>query len=74
MLVGIGEADGDRYDEQLRLPTRLGGFGLVSAERIAPAAFLAGAECALRFSPAFSTVWSAAAELEQAWPVTARDR
>jgi hypothetical protein len=70
-LAGIGEADGDRYDEQIRLPTRLGGLGLVSAARIAPAAFLAGAECTLRFSPAFSAVWSAAAELEPAWPITA---
>ena len=69
-LAGIGEADGDRYDEQLRLPTRLCGLGLLSAERIAPAAFLAGAECTLRFSPAFSAVWSATAELEPAWPIT----
>ena len=71
MLAGIGEADGDRYDEQLRLPTKLGGLGLVSAERIAPAAFVAGAECTLRFSPAFSAVWRAAADLEPAWPITA---
>ena len=70
-LAGIGEADGDRYDEQLRLPTRLGGLGLLSAERIAPAAFLAGAECTLRFSPVFAAVWRAAAELEPAWPIAA---
>jgi hypothetical protein len=69
-LMGIGEADGARYDEQLRLPTRLGGLGLLSAERIAPAAYLAGAECTLRFSPAFSAVWSGAAQLEPAWPIT----
>jgi hypothetical protein len=69
-LVGIREADGDRYDEQLRSPVRLGGLGLLSAARIAPAAYLAGAECTLRSSPVFSTVWSAAGELESAWPIT----
>ena len=69
-LVGIREVDGDRYDEQLRLPTRLGGLGLLSAARIAPAAYLAGAECTLRSSPVFSTVWTAANELEPAWPIT----
>jgi hypothetical protein len=69
-LVGISETDGDRYDEQLRLPTRLGGLGLLSAQRIAPAAYLAGAECTLRFSHVFSAVWSGAAQLEPAWPIT----
>jgi hypothetical protein len=70
-LVGIREEDGDRYDEQLRWPARLGGFGLLSAVRIAPAAYLAGAECTLRSSPAFSAMWRAADELEPTWPLTA---
>ena len=69
-LVGICEADGDRYDEQLRLPGRLSGFGLVSAVRIAPAAYLAGAECTLRLSPVFSAAWSGEDALEAAWPMT----
>ena len=69
-LVGICEADGDRYDEQLRLPGRLSGFDLVSAVRIAPAAYLAGAECTLRLSPVFSAAWSGEDALEAAWPMT----
>jgi hypothetical protein len=69
-LVGIREIDGDRYDEQLQAPARLGGLGLVSATSIAPAAYLAGAECTLRSSPVFSTVWSGTDELEPAWPIT----
>jgi hypothetical protein len=73
-LVGIREVDGDRYDEQLRSPTRLGGLGLLSAARITPAAYLAGAECTLRSSPVFSTVWSAADELDPAWPITRASR
>ena len=70
-LAGIRAADGDRHDEQLRLPTRLGGLGLLSAERIAPAAFLAGAECTLRSSPVFATVWGGSDALEPVWPITA---
>jgi len=69
-LVGIREADGGRYDEELRLPVRFGGLGLLSAARIGPAAYLAGAECTLRSSPVFSTVWNTADELESAWPIT----
>jgi hypothetical protein len=69
-LVGIREVDGDRYDEQLRSPTKLGGLGLVSAAHIAPAAYLGGAECTLRSSPVFSTVWSGADELAPSWPIT----
>ncbi len=69
-LVGTREEDGDRYDEQLRWPARLCGFGLLSAVRIAPAAYLAGAECTLRSSPAFTAVWRDADELEPTWPLT----
>jgi len=69
-LVGIREVDGARYDEELRSPTKFGGLGLLSAARIAPAAYLAGAECTLRSSPVFSTVWSGADELEPSWPIT----
>ena len=69
-LVGICEADGDRYDEQLWWPGRLSGFGLVSAVCTAPAAYLAGAECTLRLSPVFSAVWSGGDALEAAWPMT----
>ena len=69
-LVGICEADGDRYDEQLRWSGRLSGFDLVSAVRIAPAAYLAGAECTLRLSPVFSAAWSGEDALEAAWPMT----
>ena len=69
-LVGICEADGDRYDEQLRWPARRSGFGLHSAVRIGPAAYLAGAECTLRSSPVFSTVWTGEDALEAAWPMT----
>lgn len=69
-LVGIREVDGDHYDEQLRSPTKFDGFGLLSAARIAPAAYLAGAECTLRSSPVFSAVWSGAVELEPSWHIT----
>ena len=69
-LVGVREVDRDRYDEQLRWPTADGGFGLHSAEHIASAAYLAGAECTLRSSPVFTTVWSGADWLEPAWPIT----
>jgi hypothetical protein len=69
-LVGIREVDGDRYDEQLQSAARDCGFGLHPAVRIAPAAYLAGAECTLRSSPVFATVWSGDDGLEPAWPVT----
>jgi hypothetical protein len=70
-LVGIRAVDGDRYDEQLQWPARLGGFGLLSAVRIAPAAYLAGAECTLRSSPVFSEEWGKQdGRLEAAWPIT----
>jgi hypothetical protein len=65
-IIGVTECDGDRYDRQLRWRMRNGGFGLTSAVDIAPAAFLAGVECALRRSPAFSSVWSGAIPLESA--------
>jgi hypothetical protein len=35
-LVGVNAAQGDRYDEQLRWPLHIGGFGLTSAVEIAP--------------------------------------
>jgi hypothetical protein len=70
-LVGIREVDGDRYDEQLRWSTRDGGFSLHSAERMAPAAYLAGAECTLRSSPVFASVWRGDGWLEGTWPITA---
>jgi hypothetical protein len=70
-LVGINAAQGDRYDEQLRRPLRIGGFGLISAVEIAPAAYLAGAACTLQSSPAFAPVWSGAADFNPAWPLYA---
>jgi hypothetical protein len=70
-LVGVPEADGDLYDELLQLPLKLCGFAYVSAGRIAPAAYLAGAECTLRSSPVFSAVWNGADWLEATWPITA---
>jgi len=70
-LVGIREVDVNRYDEQLQWPARLCGFGLLSAVRIAPAAYLAGAKCTLRSSPVFSDEWSNEdGRLEAAWPIT----
>jgi hypothetical protein len=55
-FVGISAAEGDRYDEQLRWPLRIGGFGLISAVDIAPAAYLAGVACTIQSSPAFAAV------------------
>jgi hypothetical protein len=68
-LVGISTAQGDRYDEQLRWPLRNGGFGLISAVEIAPAAYLAGAACTLQSSPTFAPVWSGATDLDPTWPL-----
>ena len=70
VLVGISPVDGDRYDEQLRWPCRLGGFALLSAERIAAPAYVAGAECTLRHCPAFARLWSTAATLDATWSLT----
>ena len=36
----------------------MGGMGLTSAVTLAPAAYIAGAEVAMRLSPAFASVWS----------------
>jgi Reverse transcriptase (RNA-dependent DNA polymerase) len=57
-MVGITAADGQTFDHQLRWPLSTGGFGLISAVQIAPSAYLAGAECTLRHSPAFTEVWT----------------
>ena len=59
-LIGITRAHGDRYDGQLQRSLRMGGFGLTSAVTLAPAAYIAGAEVAMRLSDAFATVWSGA--------------
>ena len=56
-MVGITAADGQKFDHQLRWPLSTTGFGLISAVQIAPGAYLAGAECTLRCSPAFAEVW-----------------
>ena len=68
-LVGITPVHGDAYDEQLRWPLRLAGFGLTSAVAIAPAAYLAGLACTLPISPAFAAVWHGDAELDPSWPL-----
>ena len=39
-------------------PLAMGGMGLTSAVTLAPAAYIAGAEVAMRLSPAFASVWS----------------
>ena len=57
-FVGISAADGDRYDEQLRWPLHVGGFGLTSAVDIAPAAYLAGLANTVQSSPTFGSMWS----------------
>ena len=64
LMIGITAADGDKYDSQLRLPLSLAGFGLTSATSIAPAAYLAGAEVALRHSPTFADVWAGSSSLD----------
>ena len=68
-LVGITPVHGDAYDEQLRWPLRLAGFGLTSAVAIAPAAYLAGLACTLPISPAFAAAWHGDAELDPSWPL-----
>jgi Reverse transcriptase (RNA-dependent DNA polymerase) len=68
-LVGIAAIQGDTYDTQLRWPLRLGGFGLLSAVEIAPAAYIAGLACTLPSSPAFATVWRGDGELDSSWPL-----
>jgi hypothetical protein len=65
-IVGIRALDGARYDEQLRWPLRIGGFGLTSANCIAPAAYLAGCEGTLRLSPVFASVWQGQSPLDPA--------
>jgi hypothetical protein len=70
-LVGVNTAQGDRYDEQLRWPLRIGGFGLTSALEIAPAAYLAGAACTLQSSRTFAPVWSGVAHFDPTWPLYA---
>ena len=65
-IIRITAADGDRYDEQIRSSLSVGGFGLTSAEHIAPAAYIAGVENTLRLSPALSSVWSGSALLPPA--------
>jgi hypothetical protein len=57
-IVGITAVDGDKYDQQLQMPLSLGGFGLTSAVSISPAAYISGAENALRLSPAFADTWN----------------
>jgi hypothetical protein len=62
-VIGVTEQDGDKYDPQLQSCTSAGGFGLLSAVTIAPAAFIAGAENTLRWSPVFRGVWQGAVPL-----------
>jgi hypothetical protein len=57
-IIGIPDSTGDKHDQQLQLPVGSGGFGLLSAVDIAPAAYLAGAENTLRHSPAFKDMWN----------------
>jgi hypothetical protein len=65
-LTGITAVHGSTFDEQLRSPLAHGGFGLTSAQHIAPAAYLAGAENTLRHSPVFTAMW---AEINVAVPL-----
>jgi len=65
-LIGIVASDGDRYDRQISLPHRLGGFGLATAVEVAPAAFIAGVECALRNAPALVSLWEGSLSLPPA--------
>jgi hypothetical protein len=57
-IIGIPDCIGDKHDQQLQQPAGSGGFGLLSAVNIAPAAYLAGAENTLRHSPAFRDMWN----------------
>jgi phage tail protein X len=68
-FVGICAAQGDCYDEQLRWPLGLGGFGLISAVTIAPSAYLAGVACTIQSSATFAAVWRGDADFEPAWPL-----
>ena len=56
-VIGITAVHGEQYDWQLQSSLSHGGFGLASAVTIAPAAYLAGAENTLRWSPVFAAVW-----------------
>ena len=47
----------------------MGGFGLMSAESLAPAAYIAGVEVALRLSPVFLPVWSGSVPLPPLSPL-----
>ena len=57
-IIRITAADGNQYDEQIRLSLSVVGFGLSSAEDIAPAAYFAGVENTIRMSPALAAVWN----------------
>jgi hypothetical protein len=63
-IVGIPTTAGDRYDEQLQASLSGGGFGLTSSKLLAPAAFLAGVENTLRYSPVFRAVWEGTSQLD----------
>ena len=66
-LVSCSAAQGDRYDEQLRWPLRYGGFGLISAVHIAPAAYLAGVALTIQSSPTFAAVWADSVDFDPRW-------
>jgi hypothetical protein len=68
-FVGISAADGDRYDEQLRWPLHVGGFGLTSAVDIAPAAYLAGLANTVQSSPTFGSMWRGELDIDPDWPL-----
>jgi hypothetical protein len=70
-LTGVTVAAGAAYDEQLCSPLAHGGFGLASAVRLAPAAYLAGVESTLRCSPVFAAMW---AEPDTAVPLLSAGR
>ena len=63
-MVGITPDDGTTFDRQLQQSAGRGGFGLTSAVTVAPAAYLAGAECTLRKSPVFAAVWAGTEPLD----------
>jgi len=68
-LIGINKEDGQKYDVQIQSPLNMGGFGLTSAETIAPAAYIAGAENTMRTSPAFATMWNGSEPLPTSSPM-----
>lgn len=68
-IIGITREDKDKYDAQIQSPLSMGGFGLISAERIAAAAYIAGAENTLRHSPAFANIWNEDEPLPSASPM-----